>query len=277
MAAKAKMSEAVSGEMEIKVFDVDGQLLRTGIRRGTSDRPPLLMFNGIGANLELARPLMENLTDTTGIIFDVPGVGGSPMPSFPYRPSTLARMAKRLGEILGYDEMDVSGVSWGGGMAQQFAFQYPGFCRKLILAATAPGITMFPGTPSVLSKMASPRRYTDPGYMRSIASEIYGGAFRHDPMLIAHHAAAMKGATQGGYMLQLVAMLGWTSLPWLWMLRQPTLIMAGADDPLVPLINAKIMHSMIPNSRLEVFDDGHLFMVTQPQESARMIEDFLRE
>lgn len=277
MTAAKERSRGATGEMEIKVFDVDGQLLRTGIRRGTSDRPPLLMFNGIGANLELARPLMENLTDTTGIIFDVPGVGGSPMPAFPYRPSSLARMAKRLGEILGYDKMDVSGVSWGGGMAQQFAFQYPGICRKLILAATAPGITMFPGTPSVLSKMASPKRYTDPSYMKSIASEIYGGAFRQDPMLIAQHAAAMKGATQGGYMLQLLAMFGWTSLPWLWMLRQPTLIMAGEDDPLVPLINARIMHKLIPNSRLEVFPDGHLFMVTQPQESARMIEDFLRE
>jgi poly(3-hydroxyalkanoate) depolymerase len=266
-----------AAKMEIKVFDVDGQLLRTGIRKGTSNRPPLMMFNGIGANLELARPFMDALDDTTGIIFDVPGVGGSPAPAFPYRPSTLARMAKRLAEILGYDRIDVSGVSWGGGLAQQFAFQYPGFCRKLILAATAPGITMFPGTPSVLSKMASPRRYTDPGYMRSIAAEIYGGAFRTDPTLIGKHAAAMKGATQYGYMLQLLAMTGWTSLPWLWMLRQPTLILAGSDDPLVPLINAKMLHSMIAKSRLEVIDDGHLFLVTQPEESARLIEDFLRE
>lgn len=276
MTGAARKAKTV-GEMEVRLIDVDGQVLRTGIRKGSADRPPLMMFNGIGANLELARPLMENLTDTTGIIFDVPGVGGSPMPAFPYRPSTLARIARRLAEILGYEQIDVSGVSWGGGLAQQFAFQYPGFARKLILAATAPGITMFPGTPKVLSKMASPRRYTDPGYMRSIASDIYGGAFRHDPMLIAQHAAAMKGTTQGGYMLQLLAMAGWTSLPWLWMLRQPTLIMAGADDPLVPLINARIMHSMIRKSRLEVFDDGHLFMVTQPVESAQMIEDFLRE
>lgn len=264
--------------MEIKVFDVDGQMLRTGIRKGTAtNRPPLLMFNGIGANLELARPFMDALDDTTGIIFDVPGVGGSPAPAFPYRPSTIARLAKRLVEILGYDQVDVSGVSWGGGLAQQFAFQYPGFCRKLILAATAPGITMIPGTPSVLSKMASPRRYTDPGYMRSIAAEIYGGAFRTDPSLIAKHASAMKGATQYGYMLQLLAMSGWTSLPWLWMLRQPTLIMAGKDDPLVPMINARMLHSMISKSRLEVIDDGHLFLVTKPEESARIIEAFLRE
>ncbi len=164
-----------------------------------------------------------------------------------------------------------------GALAQQFAFQYPAVCRKLILAATAPGITMFPGAPSVLSKMASPRRYTDPGYMRSIAAEIYGGAFRTDPTLITKHAAAMKGATQYGYMLQLLAMSGWTSLPWLWMLRQPTLIMAGSDDPLVPMINAKMLHSMISNSRLEVIDDGHLFMVTKPQETAHIVEAFLRE
>ncbi|HEY5817404.1 MAG TPA: poly(3-hydroxyalkanoate) depolymerase [Mesorhizobium sp.] len=276
MNTKAKPKSGLAA-MEIKVFDVDGQELRTAIRKGTSSRPPLMMFNGIGANLELARPFIEQFDDTTAIIFDVPGVGGSPAPGFPYRPSTLARLAKRLGEILGYDRMDISGVSWGGGLAQQFAFQYPSVCRKLILAATAPGFTMVPGKPNVLSKMASPRRYTDPGYLRSIAADIYGGAFRTDPTLIGKHAAAMKGATQYGYMLQLLAMSGWTSLPWLWLLRQPTLILSGNDDPLVPMINAKMMHQMISKSRLEVIDDGHLFMVTKPRETAEIIEGFLRE
>ena len=263
--------------METRLIEVDGQELWTGIRYGDADRPPLIMFNGIGANLELGRPFIEKLTDTTAIIFDVPGVGKSPLPAFPYRPSTLARLAKRLVEKLGYDEADVSGVSWGGGLAQQFAFQYPGFCRKLVLCATAPGITMVPGAPNVLSKMASPRRYTDPGYMRSIASDIYGGAFRADAGLIHAYASAMKGANQYGYFLQLLAMAGWTSLPWLWTLRQPTLILAGDDDPLVPVINARMMHSLIRDSRLEVLDDGHMFLVTRPDDSARMIEDFLRE
>ncbi|WP_054313231.1 poly(3-hydroxyalkanoate) depolymerase [Mesorhizobium sp. 1M-11] len=276
MAMAARKAKA-DGAMDIKMFDVDGQLLRVGIRHGSSSRPPLMMFNGIGANLELAAPFMAALADTTGIIFDVPGVGGSPNPIFPYRPSTLARLGKRLGEILGHDRLDISGVSWGGGLAQQFAFQYPSVCRKLILAATAPGITMVPGAPNVLSKMASPRRYTDPGYMRSIAADIYGGDFRKDPTLINRHASAMKGASQYGYFLQLFAMSGWTSLPWLWMLRQPTLIMAGTDDPLVPVINARMLNTMIPRSRLELLDDGHLFLVTKPKQSAEMIEAFLRE
>lgn len=266
-----------SSAMEIKLYDVDGQQLRVGVKHGTAARPPLMMFNGIGANLELAEPFMAALEDTGGIIFDVPGVGGSPTPAFPYRPSTLARLAKRLAEILGHEQLDVSGVSWGGGLAQQFAYQYPSACRKLILAATAPGVTMVPGAPAVLAKMASPRRYTDAGYMRSIAAEIYGGDFRTDPTLIHRHAAAMKGATQFGYMLQLFAMSGWTSLPWLWLLKQPTLILAGTDDPLVPVVNAKMLASMIRNSRLMTFDDGHLFLVTKPKHYAGIIEAFLRE
>jgi poly(3-hydroxyalkanoate) depolymerase len=276
-ATTKKQKNPASGSMDIKVYDVDGQLLRVGVKHGSAAHPPLMMFNGIGANLELAEPFMAKLKETGGIIFDVPGVGGSPSPAFPYRPSTLARLAKRLAEMLGHERIDVSGVSWGGGLAQQFAYQYPGFCRKLVLAATAPGVTMVPGAPNVLAKMASPRRYTDPGYMRSIAAEIYGGEFRKDPTLINRHAAAMKGATQVGYMLQLFAMTGWTSLPWLWLLRQPTLIMAGTDDPLVPVINARLLNRMIPNSRLELIDDGHMFLVTKPKLCAEMIEGFLRE
>lgn len=267
----------VTSPLRTETIEIDGQALRVGIREGGSDRPPLLMFNGIGANLELAEPFMTALEDTAAVIFDIPGVGGSPTPSFPYRPSTLARMSKRLMQHLGHESCDVSGVSWGGGLAQQFAFQYPGFCRRLVLAATAPGWTMVPGTLPVLSKMASPKRYTDPGYMRSIAAEIYGGAFRTDPELIGRHAAAMKGATRAGYALQLLAMTGWTSLPWLWLLRQPTLVMAGTDDPLVPVINAKVLVRLIPNARLELVDDGHLFLVTRPEESARTVEAFLRE
>jgi poly(3-hydroxyalkanoate) depolymerase len=264
--------------VDIRMVNVDGQILRTGIKAGDGTRPPLLMFNGIGANLELAEPFMAELPAGTGaIIFDVPGVGGSPLPSFPYRPATLAKMSKRLLEILGHDIVDVSGVSWGGGLAQQFAFQYPRTCRRLILAATTSGFTMVPGGPAVLSKMASVRRYTDRDYLNQIAAEIYGGAFRDDPDLIRRHAVAMKGATQAGYALQLLAMTGWTSLPWLWLLRQPTLIMAGTDDPLVPLVNAKVLAAFIPKSRLETIDDGHMFLITRPRESAAMIEAFLSE
>jgi pimeloyl-ACP methyl ester carboxylesterase len=72
-------------------------------------------------------------------------------------------------------------------------------------------------------------------------------------------------------------MAGWTSLPWLWTLKQPTLILAGRDDPIVPAVNARIMARLMPNARLEIVDDGHLFLVTRPVESATIIEKFLTE
>ncbi len=148
-------------------------------------------------------------------------------------------------------------------------------CRKLVLVSTSSGWTMVPGKPNVLSKMASIKRYTDKGYMRSIAAEIYGGAFRRDDTLINAHAAGMRPSSNAGYMLQLLGMTGWTSVPWLWRLQQPTLILSGTDDPLIPVANARLLAHLIPNSQLELIDDGHLFIVTDPVAVAQRVQEFL--
>jgi poly(3-hydroxyalkanoate) depolymerase len=274
---RATMTDDDSDQFEVRTIEVGTQLLRVATRRGPKGRPPLLLFNGIGASLELAKPFMRALKRTEAIIFDVPGVGGSPKPSGPYRPSTIARLAERLITQLGRRRVDVAGVSWGGGMAQQFAHQHYAMCRKLVLAATSPGAIMVPGSPGVLWKMATPRRYLDREFMRRVAPEIYGGGFRQRPELVDELASAMSGASQIGYAYQILAMAGWTSLPWLWTLKQPTLILAGRDDPIVPLANGRLMARMIPNSRLEILDDGHLFMVTRPVETAAIVEKFLDE
>jgi poly(3-hydroxyalkanoate) depolymerase len=263
--------------IDVRTIEVGRQPLRVATTRGPEGRPPLLLFNGIGANWRLAKPFLLALSKTAAIIFDVPGIGGSPLPPLPYRPSTLARLAARLVDQLGHRQVDVAGVSWGGGLAQQFAHQHGDICRKLVLAATSPGAIMVPGRPSVVLKLVTPRRYVDRAYMRSVAAEIYGGAFRDDPELISTHAQAMSGATSVGYLFQLLAMTGWTSLPWLWSIKQPTLVLMGRDDPLVPPINGRILAGLIPNARLELVDDGHLFMVTRPVETAATIEAFLSE
>jgi poly(3-hydroxyalkanoate) depolymerase len=263
--------------IDVRTIEVGRQQLGVAIKRGPGDRPPLLLFNGIGANWELAKPLLEALHGTEAIIFDVPGVGGSPLPSSPYRPSTIARLAARLVAQLGYRQVDVAGVSWGGAVAQEFAYRNRDVCRRLVLAATAPGSIMVPGSLSVIRKLATPRRYFDKSFMHSIAPQIYGGAFRNDPQLIDKHAQAMSGANGLGYLYQLLAMVGWTSLPWLWSLKQPTLVLMGKDDPIVPVVNGRIMARLIPHARLELIDDGHLFMVTRPAETAEIIERFLAE
>ncbi|MCF8470795.1 MAG: alpha/beta fold hydrolase, partial [Parvibaculum sp.] len=153
---------------------VGSNILRTAVWEGKGRHRPLLFFNGIGANIELIAPLAEALGDRDLITFDAPGIGGSPSASYPYRPWQFARMAAGILDELGYGEVDVMGVSWGGAMAQQFAFQYGKRVHRLILAATSAGMLMVPGKPGALMKLAHPRRYMDPDYLLKHFEMLYG-------------------------------------------------------------------------------------------------------
>jgi poly(3-hydroxyalkanoate) depolymerase len=261
--------------VQISLHDVAGQMLRVGVRPGEKARPPLLLFNGIGASIETVEPFLDALDGPEAIVFDVPGVGGSPAPWLPYRPSTLALMSARLLDQLGHAQVDVLGVSWGGALAQQFAFQQAKRCRRLVLASTSPGHLMVPGKLTVLLKMATPRRYKDPDYMRRFAGDIYGGALRNSPELARGHLRHVHWSSDYGYYLQLIAGFGWSSLPWLRFLPQPTLVMVGNDDPIVPIANGRILTTLIPDARLVTIDDGHLFLLTSARESAEIISAFL--
>jgi poly(3-hydroxyalkanoate) depolymerase len=263
-------------EISIAFREIGGQTLRVGVRPGdASMTTPLLLFNGIGANIELVAPFLDALQGPDAMLFDIPGVGGSPTPKLPYRLRQLARLAANLLDELGHAQVDVLGASWGGALAQQFAFQYPRRCRRLILAATSPGHLMIPAAPSVLFKMATPRRYREPGYMRTVAGDIYGGVLRDSPERAREILRHVHWSSDYGYYLQLLATFGWTSLPWLALLPQPTLVMIGRDDPLVPEANGRILAHLIPDARLVVVDDGHLFLITSAKESARQVSAFL--
>jgi pimeloyl-ACP methyl ester carboxylesterase len=76
-------------------------------------------------------------------------------------------------------------------------------------------------------------------------------------------------------LLQLLAGVGWSSLPALPLIRQPTLILAGKDDPIIPLVNARIMRALLPNARVHVYDDGHLRLPTAADELGPLVSRFL--
>ena len=136
---------------------------------------------------------------------------------------------------------------------------------------------MVPGDPRVLLKLATPRRYTDPDYMLTVGPDIYGGQLRLDRRRLEKHAAALRTGSSRGYLFQLLAGIGWTSWLWLPQFKLPVLIMMGADDPIVPVVNGRILASRLPDARLEVIDCGHLFILTHSEETARTIERFLLE
>jgi poly(3-hydroxyalkanoate) depolymerase len=281
----------ISDTGEVRSVAVGRQLLRVAVRRAAPPsgmsprrrkapaRVPLLLINGIGASLELLEPFVRELDPALDVIrFDPPGVGGSAPPGGPYRFTGLGRLIAGMLTELGYGSVDVLGISWGGGVAQHFAAFQRGRCRRLVLVATATGALMVPARPSVLRHMVTPRRYLDQRYLQSIAGDLYGGSARDDPGRIA--AALHDGNRVGsplGYLYQLTAGTGWTSVPFLPLLRQQTLILAGDDDPLIPLANARLMHRLIPHSTLHVYHGGHLGMVTEAREIAPVVDSFLKE
>ena len=261
----------------MRAIVVGDQQLRVAVRPGDGTRTPLVLANGIGASLELLQPFVDHLDPSIEVIrFDVPGVGGSPLPRVPYRLPRLARLLACLLDQLGYRSVDLLGISWGGGLAQQFALSQRDRCRRLVLAATATGTLMVPGRPMALARMATPRRYLDPGYAERVAADLYGGTIRTDPgrarALLHEHT---RVGPRRGYLYQLAAGAGWTSLPLLPRIRQPTLLLAGDDDPIVPLVNAHIMRRLLPDAELHVYHGGHLGLLTEAAELAPVVDRFL--
>jgi poly(3-hydroxyalkanoate) depolymerase len=254
-----------------------GHDVRVAVRPGTAPGPPLVLCNGIGASLDLLQPFVDEVDPRIEVVrFDVPGVGGSPAPRVPYNFALLACFVGRLLDELGYDQFDTLGISWGGGLAQQLAFQHPRRCRRLVLVSTATGSLMVPANPLVLAKMVTPRRYRDPDYASSIAARLYGGRMRRRPDEVRHVVYEQERLGPSvGYFLQLLAGVGWTSLPALPLIRQSTLILAGDDDPIIPLVNARIMRALLPNASLHVFHDGHLGLLTSADELGPLVSRFL--
>jgi poly(3-hydroxyalkanoate) depolymerase len=262
---------------QMRTVTVRGRSLRVAVRSGSPGWPPLLLCNGIGASLELLQPFVDALDPRREVIrFDLPGIGGSPRPVVPYHLWTMAPLLSGLLDQLGHQQADVLGMSWGGGLAQQFAVRCPSRVRRLVLVATSPGALMVPGHPRALLRMLTPRRHGGHGYAPGIAGELYGGSVRDDHSLAREllHVTTRPIATRA-YHYQLLATAGWTSLPLLPLLRPPTLILAGDDDPIIPQLNARILHRLIPRSELTIYHGGHLDLVTQAGHLAPRVEAFL--
>jgi poly(3-hydroxyalkanoate) depolymerase len=266
--------------MQITTTTVDGLAIRVGRTLAPSAEIPVLLFNGIGASLELVEPFTEAMLREgfPSIVFDVPGVGGSETPALPYRLSRIAKLADILLRDLGIDgPVNVLGVSWGGALAQEFTHQYPARCRRLVLAATSAGAVMVPGRLSALTKMINPRRYTDRDFMEKVGADLYGGTYRDDATLLREHAKHLAPPTGKGYLWQMLATVGWTSVLWLHRIKQPTLVMMGEDDPIVPVVNGKLLKALLRDARLYTIDDGHLFLLSRIEDVAPVIADFLRQ
>jgi poly(3-hydroxyoctanoate) depolymerase len=251
--------------------------LRLRVRRD-GQGPPLLLVNGLGASVEMWSPLRPALPGRELISFDLPGAGRSSVPCVPLRIRGTANVVAGLLEKLGVAHTDVLGYSFGGVVAQELAHRHPALVDRLVLAATAAGWPSWPPTPHVVLLMMTPARYHGRRLAQAIVPVVAGGRTAHDPEVLRgsiEERLACPPPTLG-YLQQLYAVTGWTSHPWLGRIRQPTLVLHGSGDPIVPVVNARLMAWRIPNARLiEVPDAGHLLLLDEPALAGREIDRFL--
>ena len=263
---------------------IDGERLHTvfspgpdeGASAGRDARTPLVLCNDFAANLEVLDDFVAAL-DRPVLCFDLPGIGTSADVRSIRRMSGVARLlAGLLDQLELTGAVDIMGIGWGGLLAQQFAHDHRDRVRRLVLAATSSGQLMFPG------RVASLMRLARPGALSAVAPDgqnartVFGGRRNDECGAVATAMARATTPTRRGYAAQLYALAGYSSLPWLHRLNVPTLVIAGDDDAIVPMVNARVLGLLMPQARLKIIrGGGHWFALERTDEVVRELDEFL--
>ncbi len=241
----------------------------------------LLFFNGSGATLESAGPLIEPYRARFEVlVHDQRGLGRTEIPPGPYSMKDYAADAVALLDHVGWPSCRVIGVSFGGMVAQEFAVTSPNRVERLALACTSPGgpdRSSYPlhelgplDDPAQAERMLGllDTRFT-PEYLSSHPAEQALAS-----MFTTRRQVATSEEQRRGEREQLLARQGHDVIDRLCDVTCPTLVAAGRYDGIAPLVNSETIVSRIPDSELRVYEGGHIFFVQDPCAMPELV-DFL--
>jgi poly(3-hydroxyoctanoate) depolymerase len=238
---------------------------------------PVLLINGLGANIAMWSSLEELLSGFEVISYDATGTGHSSTPWAPYTIAQAAKVACGVLDATGHDQADVLGYSLGGAVAQSLAVQRPERIRRLVLAGTSCGIGAFPASLRAMLALLTPiRYYSDTAHKLATAMMTVAPAER-DSSLLERTARERRTATptMRGYSLQVAAFSTFSSLPWLHRITAPTLVMTGTDDTLLPAANSVLLAAHLPNARLARYERwGHYLLHDARSGAGAAVADF---
>jgi len=242
--------------------------------------PPLLLIMGMsGTALHWGESFLERLRrDFEVIAYDHRGVGASSRLEGPLTIAQLAGDAAGLLDALGIDSAHVLGISMGGMVAQELALAQPQRVRTLTLGCTyCGGAGSSLTSPEVSQRLVAGMMSGDRARALRTAWEVnvsremaadddaYAGFLE-----IAHRRAVAVPVI----MAQMQAVLGHDTSARLPALRLPTLVLHGTADEMLPVENGRLLASLIPDARLEIFDGvGHMFVWERPRRSAELLRD----
>jgi pimeloyl-ACP methyl ester carboxylesterase len=265
---------------------------RVSYRTAGSGGPVVLLIHGIVGCAEQWDQVAPLLAERYTVIApDLLGHGQSAKPRGDYSLGAYAASVRDLLVALGHRRATVVGHSLGGGVAMQFAYEYPPFAERLVLVSSG-GLgrevhvmlraATLPGSEVVLPLIAHQRLHGVGGTVGRVLGRLglragtdlaemargYGSladadarmAFLHTLRAVLDIGGQRVSATDRLYLAELL----------------PSLIIWGERDPLIPIDHAKIAHRELPNSRLEVFEDvGHFPQLQDPVRFAQTMTDFI--
>ncbi len=239
---------------------------------------PLVMINGAGGTIELIRRIIPTYSrEYRLVVFDNRGAGQSDKPDTAYTTAMMADDLSGLLDVLGIDSTHVRGVSFGGMVAQEFALRHQEKVRSLILAVTScggPHSVKPPSSDLEQVRQLAPKEATEALFRRFITEDFIeknqkffqqfiAFALEHpiDPLSLAKHTDAIGRHDT------------YDRLP---LIKAPTLVLAGDADRIIPVENARILASRIPNAELAILKNAGHMLIEAAQEADRITLEFLR-
>jgi len=243
----------------------------------SGEGPPLLAIMGMsGTYLHWGEPFLSRLRENFEVIaYDHRGVGSSSRLEGPITIAEMAADAAGLVRALDLDSAHVLGISMGGMIAQELVLANPELVRTLTLGCTycgGPGSSF--GT-AVRERLYEAMSTGDREQALRAAFEInLSPAAAADPELWGRFQsiAAERAVAVAVIMAQVAACVQHDTHARLPTVKAPTLVIHGTADELIPVENARLIASLIPDARLEIFDDvGHLFFWEEPAATAELL------
>ena len=266
-----------------------------GYRRAfvrVGEGPVLLLLHGIGDSSWTWRDVVTALArDFTVIAPDLLGHGRSDKPRADYSVAAYANGMRDLLGVLGVERATVVGHSLGGGVAMQFAYQYPERVDRLVLVSTggvarecnpALRLVSMPGADSLLALVRVPsarlagrvggevlrRLNLDVGYDIDDLLRVFDAL----PDATARSAIVRTLRAVVDWRGQVVSMLDRCYLAQ----GMPTMVVWGRHDTIVPVSHADVLHAALPHSRLEIFEDsGHFPHHSEPARFVAAVREFI--
>jgi 3-oxoadipate enol-lactonase len=242
---------------------------------GPTDAPPLVLSNSLGTTLEVWSQNVPRWASSFRLLrYDHRGHGGSALPSEAFGVDDLGRDVVRLLDLVQIERASFCGLSLGGAVGQWLAVNQPERIDRLVLACTS---TRF-GEPDHWLERA--RRVRAAG-LAPIADSVVGRwftpqMFDRDPATIEAFRAMLLSSPAEGYAAACEALARWDNRAQVREIEAPTLVVAGAEDPVVPAADAALLAEGIPRARLVVLPEAaHLANVEQADAFASVVNEHL--